>query len=87
MSENRFCLNVPGLSINDFFQSINKENKNEEGLYIMAVPFIGGLNPDYSGLDFCDTAAERIVESISNSQTPVLEIDVQDKLEETKKIL
>lgn len=87
MSENRFCLNVPGLSINDFFQSINKENKDEEGLYIMAVPFIGGLNPDYSGLDFCDTAAERIVESISNSQTPVLEIDVQDKLEETKKIL
>ncbi|MNL58251.1 hypothetical protein D3C87_1818730 [compost metagenome] len=87
MSENRFCLNVPGLSINDFFQSINKENKDEEGLYIIAVPFIGGLNPDYSGLDFCDTAAERIVESISNSQTPVLEIDVQDKLEETKKIL
>lgn len=85
--ENRFYLNVPGLNINDFFQSINKENKNEEGLYIMAVPFIGGLNPDYSGLDFCDTSAERIVQSISSSQTAVLEIDIKDKLEETKKIL
>jgi len=31
------------------------------------VPFIGGLNPDYSGLDFCDTAAERIVTKISNN--------------------
>jgi hypothetical protein len=30
----------------------------------MAVPFIGGLNPDYSGLDFCDTAASRIVRKL-----------------------
>jgi hypothetical protein len=26
----------------------------------MAVPFIGGFNPDYSGLDFCDQASRRI---------------------------
>jgi hypothetical protein len=33
----------------------------------MAVPFIGGLNPDYSGLDFCDTAAEKISEVLSKN--------------------
>lgn len=33
----------------------------------MAVPFIGGLNPDYSGLDFCDTAGARVAKSINNN--------------------
>ena len=34
----------------------------------MAVPFIGGLNPDYSGLDFCDTASDKIAETIFNKR-------------------
>ena len=33
-------------------------------LYIMAVPYIGGLNPDYSGLDFSEAASLRIVKDI-----------------------
>jgi hypothetical protein len=24
----------------------------------MALPYIGGFNPDYSGLDFCEQASE-----------------------------
>ena len=34
------------------------------GLYIMAVPYIGGFNPDYSGLDFCENASKAIVEDL-----------------------
>lgn len=55
-----YYLKVPGLEINDHFQSLNNYGQAVENLYIMAIPFIGGLNPDYSGLDFCDTAANRI---------------------------
>lgn len=31
---------------------------------MMAVPYIAGYNPDYSGLDFCEAASKFIVESI-----------------------
>ncbi|WP_379963084.1 FAD/NAD(P)-binding protein [Epilithonimonas sp. UC225_85] len=56
-----YYLKVHGLEINDYFQSLDKYGQTVNNLFIMAVPFIGGLNPDYSGLDFCDTAASRIV--------------------------
>ncbi len=56
----KYHMKVPGLSINDFFQAQDSFGVANPSLYIMAVPFIGGLNPDYSGLDFCDTAGERI---------------------------
>ncbi len=55
-------MNVHGLEINDHFQSLTNYGEIVDGLYIMAVPFIGGLNPDYSGLDFCDTAGARIAD-------------------------
>lgn len=61
---NNFYLKVHGLEINDFFQSLDSYGQAVDNLFIMAVPFIGGLNPDYSGLDFCDTAARRIVKAI-----------------------
>lgn len=63
---NNYYLQVSGLGINDYFQSINIYKETISSIYIMTVPFIGGLNPDYSGLDFCDTAGERIAESINN---------------------
>jgi len=59
-----YYLKVNGLEINDYFQSLNKYGEIISNLFIMAVPFIGGLNPDYSGLDFCDTAANKIVQSL-----------------------
>lgn len=52
-----YYLKVSGIAINDSFQ-VN------ERIYIMAVPYIGGLNPDYSGLDFCEEASKRIVRSL-----------------------
>ena len=59
-----FYLKVKGLSINDNFQALDSYGKVRENLYIMSVAYIGGLNPDYSGLDFCDTAAEIITDSL-----------------------
>ncbi|MBW7676354.1 FAD/NAD(P)-binding protein [Chryseobacterium chendengshani] len=61
-----YYMQVKGLSINDYFQALDAYGKVKENLYIMAVAFIGGLNPDYSGLDFCDTAGETIVQSFLN---------------------
>lgn len=62
-----YYMKVHGLEINDYFQSLDLYGQAVENLFVMAVPFIGGLNPDYSGLDFCDTAANRIVKSIAVS--------------------
>lgn len=72
---NNYYLKVPGLGINDYFQSLTVYNQAVENLFIMAVPFIGGLNPDYSGLDFCDTAAEKIAEALNDYNTRIIEID------------
>lgn len=65
-SSGKYFMKVPGLSINDFFQAQDGFGVANPTLYIMAVPFIGGLNPDYSGLDFCDTSGERIARKLKN---------------------
>ncbi|MBC7534323.1 MAG: hypothetical protein H7258_01360, partial [Ferruginibacter sp.] len=59
-----YYLTVPGISINDHFQVLDKFGSYNHRVYMMAVPHIGGLNPDYSGLDFCETAAKRIANAI-----------------------
>ncbi|WP_293929340.1 FAD/NAD(P)-binding protein [Sphingobacterium sp. UBA6320] len=64
-SNNSYYMQVKGLSINDYFQALDAFGNATKNLFIMAVPFIGGLNPDYSGLDFCDTASRRIVKFIN----------------------
>ena len=62
--QGHYFLNVPGITINDDFQIVDPSGKANQRIYIMAVPYIGGYNPDYSGLDFCDEASEKIVDSI-----------------------
>ena len=62
-----YYLRVPGVNINDHFQLLDQYNAGNTSLYIMAVPYIAGLNPDYSGLDFCETAGSRIAAAIGNS--------------------
>jgi hypothetical protein len=59
-----YFLNVSGIAINDNFQIMDQYGAYNKNLYIMAVPYIGGLNPDYSGLDFCEAASLRIVNDI-----------------------
>ncbi|MCD9855552.1 FAD/NAD(P)-binding protein [Epilithonimonas sp. JDS] len=75
-----YYLRIPGLEINDYFQAMNSYGEIISGLYIMAVPLIGGLNPDYSGLDFCDTAAERIVSSLFADQLEKPDAEEQDEI-------
>ena len=59
-----YYLRVPGIAINDHFQVIDSYGAFNDRIYMMAVPFMGGFNPDYSGLDFCEAASELIVEAI-----------------------
>ena len=60
-----YYLRVPGIRINDHFQVLNKYGAYNERIYVMAVPHIGGFNPDYSGLDFCEAASEKVVSHLS----------------------
>ncbi len=59
-----YFLQVPGIAITDNFNVIGTDKKANPRIYMMAVPFIGGYNPDYSGLDFCAFASEKIVSTI-----------------------
>jgi len=63
-SSGNYYLTVPGITINDHFQVLDQYGAYNPRLFMMAVPYIGGLNPDYSGLDFCEAASERIVTAL-----------------------
>ena len=66
--QGNYYLGVAGITINDSFEIIDEYNSLNERIYMMAVPYIGGFNPDYSGLDFCEAASAAIIKSMSNSQ-------------------
>ncbi|UUF13037.1 MULTISPECIES: FAD/NAD(P)-binding protein [Flavobacterium] len=59
-----YFMQVPGIAVNDNFQIIDQYGAYNKNIYMMAVPYMGGLNPDYSGLDFCEAASMRIVTEI-----------------------
>jgi uncharacterized NAD(P)/FAD-binding protein YdhS len=59
-----YTLKVSGIMINDNFQVIDKYGAYNERVYVMAVPYIGGINPDYSGLDFCEAASAKIIKTL-----------------------
>ncbi|RZJ67489.1 MAG: hypothetical protein EOO50_05750 [Flavobacterium sp.] len=61
-TEGEIFLKVPGVAINDHFQAADEYGAYIENLYVMAVSHLGGYNPDYSGLDFCEAASEKIAE-------------------------
>ncbi|WP_276091019.1 DUF1543 domain-containing protein [Pedobacter sp. JY14-1] len=75
--DRKYYLEVPGIAINDFFQALDAYNAVNERIYVMAVPFIGGFNPDYSGLDFCEAASARIVGRLLNTDAGVEAPEVQ----------
>ncbi|GHE35986.1 hypothetical protein GCM10017764_19190 [Sphingobacterium griseoflavum] len=62
--DGNFYMQLPGLAINDYFQLTDVYGRVNERLYMLAVPFIGGFNPDYSGLDFTEEASMRVVEAL-----------------------
>lgn len=55
-----YFLNVPGIAISDSYEVVARNGKTGNELFIMAVPYMGGFNPDYSGLDFCEAASLKI---------------------------
>lgn len=59
-----YYLSVPGITINDHFQVVDAYGALNERIFIMSVPYIGGYNPDYSGLDFSEAASAAIMERI-----------------------
>jgi len=61
-----YRLSVSGIAINDNFQVTDSYGAFNNRMYIMAVPYIGGYNPDYSGLDFCEEASGRIAKWLSD---------------------
>jgi len=60
----KYFFNVPGITINDYFQLVDKKGNDNERIYLMAVPYMGGYNPDYSGLDFCEAASTIVTRKI-----------------------
>ena len=59
-----YYLKVSGITINDNFQVVDENGVANKRIFMMAVPYIGGYNPDYSGLDFCEAASARIIKCI-----------------------
>jgi len=59
-----YYLQVAGITINDHFQVVDAYGALNDRIYIMAVPYIGGYNPDYSGLDFSEEASGTIIERL-----------------------
>lgn len=71
--EGRFYLLVSGMAISDHFQPVDRRGQAHPRIFMMAVPFMGGHNPDYSGLDFCEEASQRIVEALCRPSGQPLE--------------
>jgi len=59
-----YYLEVPGIAITDNFRVVENSGANNLRIHVMAVPYMGGFNPDYSGLDFCEEASKIIAEDI-----------------------
>ena len=59
-----YYLKVSGITINDHFQVVDSYGALNDRIYIMAVPYIGGYNPDYSGLDFSEEASAAIIKRL-----------------------
>ncbi|AYL95202.1 FAD/NAD(P)-binding protein [Mucilaginibacter celer] len=59
-----YYLKVAGITINDNFQVMDAYGSFNERIYMMAVPYIGGYNPDYSGLDFSEEVSGIIIERL-----------------------
>jgi len=62
--DGEYYLRVSGAAISDNFQVVQTDGNLSSRVYLMAVPYMGGLNPDYSGLDFCEHASGLIVSHI-----------------------
>ena len=72
-SQDEVYLKLTGVAINDHFQPLNVDGEPTPNLYLLAIPLIGGHNPDFSGLDVADTASSIAVEKELGSSGPCKE--------------
>lgn len=63
-ADGEYYLTLHGFAINDEYQPILVTGQPSERYFIMAVPFISGFNPDYSGFDFCEQVSTIIVDKL-----------------------
>jgi hypothetical protein len=63
-ADGEYYLTLHGFAINDEYQPILANGHPNERYFIMAVPFISGFNPDYSGFDFCEQVSTIIVDKL-----------------------
>jgi hypothetical protein len=73
-------LKVPGIAITDSFRVVGKNGFQNPRIFMMAVPYMGGLNPDYSGLDFCEEASKAITNDIFNGESSLLTSYQQEEM-------
>ena len=64
-ADGEYYLRLKGFAINDEYQPLLANGKPSDRYFIMAVPFISGFNPDYSGFDFCDQVSTIIVDKLT----------------------
>ncbi|WP_312790385.1 FAD/NAD(P)-binding protein [Sphingobacterium sp.] len=64
-SDGAIFLQVPGIKIDDRFRLVDQRGSSNDRIFMMAVPYIGGYNPDYSGLDFCASTSSIIAQQIA----------------------
>lgn len=62
--DHAYFLQVPGITIDDSFRIVDEEGRANKNIYMLAVPYMAGYNPDYSGLDFCEKASELVASAI-----------------------
>lgn len=65
-TKGEYLLQVPGITINDSFQVVDQNGKANSHIYMMAVPYIGGYNPDYSGIDFSEASSAEIIKAMQS---------------------
>ncbi|MFD2289002.1 hypothetical protein GJU39_13040 [Pedobacter petrophilus] len=68
--QGEYFLRVPGIKINDSFQVLDDSEEANDRISMMAVPYIGGYNPDYSGIDFSEMASMEILKQIQSKKNP-----------------
>lgn len=64
-AEGNYFMKVSGIAVDDCFRAVDGNGSANNSIFMMAVPFMGGYNPDYSGLDFCEEASHRIASCIA----------------------
>lgn len=63
-----YTLDLPGVAVGDSFEALSPAGVPSRNLFIMAPALMSGHNPDYSGLDFCATAAQKIVAKLHSEE-------------------